>query len=341
MRRPIWTGMVSMPTPMHRPPASLRGRWFTTEQALAAGVHRKQLSGPRYVSILPRVWCCPGTVPEAGTPEGIVARLPALHAVYPNSIGSHLTAAIVLELRLPRRANRNVQLHLTRDGAANPPRGRGIVGHEAVLEPADVWSRHGVHVTGPARTLLDLAAMRTATGYPLLSDDQLVGVIDGVVNQHSTGYRKGRPALREMSELVEDLRRCSGRRGIGRLRPALARAAVGVDSVLETRARLLLWRYGLGSWVTDLELSVPGHRLVWPDLADPVHRISLQLEGPHHDERRQRIRDIERQRATEAAGWTEIRVVAADLETGPMDRPGSVPRLVGLVRAARARTAPR
>ena len=47
--------------------------------------------------------------------------------------------------------------------------------------------------------------------------------------------------------------------------------------------RLLLEAFGLRGWVTDIELTAPGHRPVWPDLADVGNRLALQIEGPHHD----------------------------------------------------------
>lgn len=86
-----------------------------------------------------------------------------------------------------------------------------------------------------------------------------MAVVDGIINDHQTGFHKGTLAPRSKPALEEDLDRLAGHRGVVRVRRAVARAVVGVDSVLETQARLLLAEYGLGKWVTDVELSVPGH----------------------------------------------------------------------------------
>lgn len=328
-----------MPTPRHVPPQSLRSRWFTTEEAAAAGVHRKQLSGQYYVSVLPHLWVTRETH-DAGTMtdtvDGLRRNLPTLRRLYPAAVGSHLTAAITLELRLPTRVTAMAGLHLTVAPGTPAPRGCDVVGHRAALDDTDTWGNARLRVTSPARTIVDLAAMKTPRGNFLVTDDELVAVIDGVINEHATGYHKGKPPLRSRARLAQDLTRLTGLRGTARVRKALARAVVGVDSALETQARLVLAAHGLTGWVTDVELSTPGHRIVWPDLADPNRRIALQIEGAHHDQRGQRVRDIERQRATEAAGWIEIRIVAADLVVGPYDPPGSVPRLIRLVREARA-----
>lgn len=97
--------------------------------------------------------------------------------------------------------------------------------------------------------------------------------------------------------------------------------------------RLLLEAFGLRGWVTDIELTAPGHRPVWPGLADVGNRLALQIEGPHHDGIDQRVRDIERERATVAVGWREIRLSWKDMR---QKVPGTAPEAVRLVRAARA-----
>lgn len=304
------------------------------------GVHPGQLHGGCYVSVHHGIW----SVREApvqdgpGTSRGLNARLPALMEVFPDGVLSHLTAAILLGFRLPHRVLEMARIHLSQPGAKNPPRGRNFVGHRLHLTGAQIWRAGGFPVTAPARTLVDLAAMKTRGGRYLFAEDDLVALVDGVINEHATGFHAGRLAQRSKSALTDDLDELAGHRGVARVRRAVGRAVVGVDSVLETRARLLLEDHGLTGWVTDVELTVRGHRSVWPDLADPQHRIALQIEGAHHDERGQRVRDIERHRATEAAGWIEIRVVAADLVVGPTAPAGSVPRLIQLVRQARARS---
>ncbi|MCT2180986.1 endonuclease domain-containing protein [Kocuria sp. p3-SID1433] len=182
---------------------------------------------------------------------------------------SHVTAAQVLGLRLSKRLRGSTAIHLTQTAGRKAPRRVGVVGHRALLVPEDVVMRARMRVTGPTRTAVDLAGMTRGRGRPLLTDDDLL---------------------------------------------------------------VLLEAFGLRGWATDIELTAPGHRPVWPDLADVENRLALQIEGPHHDGIDQRVRDIERERATVAAGWREIRLSWKDMRQGA---PGTAPEAVRLVRAAR------
>lgn len=219
-------------------------------------------------------------------------------------------------------------------GAAAPRR-RGVVGHRAALAPEDIWRVGPVALTGPTRTVVDLASLSLRSGVPLLSDDDLVVLLDGLIDGHLTGPRAVHRPLRTPTELAADLARMVHVRGVGRVRRAAERALPAVDSALETRMRLMLERHGLTGWATDVELRPAGHRTVWPDLADREHRLCLQVEGPHHDEYGQRERDIARARATTAAGWKEIRLSSRDMVADRWSS-SSVPPAVALVRAARA-----
>lgn len=114
-------------------------------------------------------------------------------------------------------------------------------------------------------------------------------------------------------------------------RPLLT-CAPSVDSPLETRVGLCLERSGLTGWVTDLQIRAPGGGSIWPDLVDPVHRLSIQVEGAVHDLRNQRVRDIRRERITEAACQDHsatTRRRAAPGSSGGSRREGSGPGASG------------
>lgn len=259
-----------------------------------------------------------------------------MQSVQPRMLASHLSAARLYDMRLPRRVLQPPSIHLTANGGGgHAPGAASVIGHRGPVAGADIWRRDGIPLTSPARTLLDLSSWNADARRPMLTGDELVAVIDGVIVEHLTGMHSGVEPLRRKPELVTDIEAFAGRRGARRLRQALERSMPGVDSPLETETRLVLERHALRGWRTDVELAPPGYRRVWPDLADPVHRLSLQCDGAVHDDERQRIRDIERQRATEAAGWTEIRVLARDLRVSPWDPPGTEPMAVRMVRAAR------
>lgn len=327
--------MVHMPTPPHLTPVPLRGRAFTGADARAAGLTRGQLGGRAYRSEGRDLWSCAAHPTPAAEPGQAAPKAMPLQAVTPGAVISHVTAAKLLGLRLPARLRDSAELHLTQTAGRKAPRRRGVVGHRAVLSADDLRVAEGILVTGPTRTVVDLAAMRRGRGLPVLTDDDLVVLLDGVIEEHAAGPRAGLVRLRSKPEVAEDLGRMAHVRGVGRVRRGLERSVPAVDSALETRMRLLLQAHGLDGWVTDLELSPRGHRCVWPDLADEEHRIAVQIEGPHHDRPEQRHRDIERARATVAAGWREIRLTWKDML---VDGPGSVPEAVRLIRAARQAT---
>lgn len=218
-------------------------------------------------------------------------------------VASHTTAATLHRLPAPRAARAvRPAAHDVGDRKSSPWRcGRRSSGTPG---PADLRHVGAVRSTGPGRTLLDPASMLGAQGLPLITANQLIATVDGVINEHRTGIQADRPALRRLPELQEDLGRFLGRRGARRLRHAVERAAVGVDSPTETSLRLLLEDHGFTGWETDVEIRAAGHRPVQPDLADRYRRLALQFDGAVHEDGRQRMRDIERLRATEAAGWT-------------------------------------
>lgn len=325
--------MGPMPTPPHHPPASLQARTFTLDDARAAGLTRGQLSGRAYGSEVRSLWSCTEhRAPETPPGHAPSLALPA-QVVTPGAVISHVTAAQVLGLRLSKRLRTSTAVHLTQTAGRKAPRRIGVVGHRALLVPEDVVMRAEMLVTGPTRTAVDLAGMTRGQGRPLLTDDDLLVLLEGIIDEHSTGPRAGLGCLRPLEAMATDLRRMSRVRGVARVRQGLERALPAVDSALETRMRLLLEAFGLRGWVTDIELTAPGHRPVWPDLADVGNRLALQIEGPHHDGIDQRVRDIERERATAAAGWREIRLSWKDMR---QEVPGTAPEAVRLVRAARA-----
>lgn len=322
-----------MPRRPHTPPEDLPNRSFSTTEARSPGLTAHHLEGPGYRQLTRGVWIPAHLQTPADPTERVRTQLHGLLEAKHDCAASHLTAAQLLGLRLPDALRRDTRLHITRHNGYRPPGGHNVHGHCAELPPEDLVSMGGILSTGPARTAIDLAAMRELRWFRI-SDDDLVALLDGIICEHANGPLAGSEPMRSLPGLSADLDRMKGKRGVRRVRLALQRCAVGADSMLETRARLLLAHYDHTTpWITDHQLQAPGHRTVWPDLADIEHRLSLQLDGPHHDSPEQRLRDIDRLRATEAAGWTEIRVSFRDLQ--PIG--AQLPALIHLVRQARRR----
>lgn len=181
----------------------------------------------------------------------------------------------------------------------------------------------GVRVTSPARTYLDLAEF--------LRVEDLVAVGDHLVNAHDEHHPYPRTALCTVAELRRTVEAHPGKRGIKNARLALDMIRVGADSAQETLLRLALVEHGLPEPVLNHSLSLPWRGVcVWPDAAYPEWRLSLQYDGGVHDGKAQYLRDFERQRLTEEAGWTEVRIGKGDLK-------GSRPFAVVRVREALVR----
>lgn len=318
-----------MPAPRPVPPA-LRLGPFTAAEADALGVTDSQRRGRRYRTLSRGVhalagWGSGPDGEEPGRPAVLAGARPVL-ALTPGAVLSHASAGLVWGLRLPRRLQEVRPIHVTRVDDGVPPRRRGVIGHHAALVPWEIVAVEGVAVTVPVRTRLDLA--------PLLGPEELVVCVDGVVCEHRHGLLGGLPPLLSRTELTVLLRRYARRRGVRRLRLAVELSVPGADSAPETRLRLLLREHGITEVQTDHRLVAPDGTEVLPDLAVESARLSIQYEGAHHDRPGQREVDIRRQRRTEAAGWTEVRITHRDLVEDVVTASGTVPRAVALVRTA-------
>ncbi|MDO5618927.1 hypothetical protein [Kocuria sp.] len=320
-----------MPAKAHVPPRALHGRCFTAAQAAVLGVTPRQLAGPGYRRIMRGVWATRDFKLPDHPRDRLVEILGTLQDVAPQTVASHTTAAALLGLPLPGGLWRDPGLHLTRWDGRCAPRIEGVSGHRARVAPEDRRILAGVRLTAPVLSALQVAEMTNAAGQPLISHTALVALLDGMVREHKVGLHRGMVPTCSLAQVHTDLQRFAHTDGIRRVRAALDHVQVGADSALETYARLALAAAGFTDFHHDVEIRVPGLRPVHPDLADERRRISIQIEGPHHDQSGQRIRDIERLRVTQAAGWIEIRVTAADLFVQPGQ---TEPRIVQLVREA-------
>ncbi|OMH23679.1 hypothetical protein BKD30_11660 [Tersicoccus phoenicis] len=300
-------------------------RPFAVREAIAAGVSADRLRGHHLAAGIT------GARIPAELGGSVAVRARAAIAAMPTAVVSHTTAAALWGLPLPRRLQEAELLHVTH--AATPRTSavhrRGVVGHLAVLSEADVTVRGGVRVTTPARVFLDLASELTV--------DQLVAVGDAMVCWHADprGFEPDDPlvSLVDLQRRVAIVRR---RRGVRTARAALERVRVGADSEPETRLRLMLVDAGLPEPELNVWIAVNGRRrVVLPDLAYRQQLLSVQYDGAHHADPRQHALDIERADLTAAAGWTEVRIAAADLSAlVVVPGLGIVPRAVAKVAAA-------
>lgn len=190
----------------------------------------------------------------------------------------------------------------------------GVRVHQvAALDIRDVRLRHGLPVTAPARTLIDLAAGPHDVD-AALNEARVQGLLDDAA-------------------LHAALERAPGRTGTARLR-ALLGAEIGpalTRSELERRLRNLIRSAGL-PW-PRFNVMVHGHLVdaVWPEL-----RVVLETDGYRvHGHRSAFERDRKRDLTLAAAGYLVIRVSWRQLCAEPM---AVLARLAESLALARERT---
>jgi predicted transcriptional regulator of viral defense system len=201
----------------------------------------------------------------------------AVLAAGPGAALSHEQAGEVYGLRGRRRA----PIEVTVPAGAMRLR-PGIRIHRRALSEADITTRHGIRVTTPVRTLLDLADR--------LSERQL----EAAVNEA------------DRLDLVdpERLRAAAAGRGAPTLRDLLDRDTFALtDSELERRFLPIVRRAGLPPPLTQQRLNGFRVDFFWPDLALVVETDGLR----YHRTPAQQARDRRRDQAHAAAGLTPLR----------------------------------
>ena len=206
----------------------------------------------------------------------------AVLASGPGAALSHGSAAELYEIR--RRVRAPIEVSVTYHGN---PRRKGIRVHRrAVLGGQDVTRHHGIRVTTPILTIIDLA--------PRLPDDDLEGLVgDADIRGLCTPE-----ALR--AALDEGPRRA----GVARLRKLLDKQTFRLTrSKLERLFLPLAESAGLlrpltRQWVNGFEVD-----FYWPDLRLVVEADSLR----YHRTAAQQTEDMVRDQAHAASGLTYLR----------------------------------
>jgi very-short-patch-repair endonuclease len=208
---------------------------------------------------------------------------------------SHGTAAVLWSLLAPSAGGR---IHVTVTGA---PRGRhaGIQIHRlgSPLPPADCTVRHGVPVTSPARTLLDLAAT--------VGSAELQRAFESALQDR----------LVTMGALQDLLARNRRRRGAGRLAALLPAAgdAQVTRSHMERAFLQLVRRYGLPAPATNVGVRGFVVDCYWQDAG-----LVVELDGYRvHGTRPAFEADRRRNAALLAAGLRVLRLSWRQIDETP------------------------
>lgn len=291
---------------------------FTADAAAGFGVSRSQLRRLVQRRLVRRV--VRGVYAAAQAPDDLAFRASALALVLPpDAVATDRTAAWLHGVDLLPRSSALVAppIEFFRP-PGNRARRPGVDSGERTLLPRDVVAVGGVHATSPTRTALDLA--RLVWRFDALAAlDQFL---------HAGVSR---------TELIAELHRFRGYRGVVQARALVPLADPRAESVAESALRLHWYDAGLPRpelqvWIHD-EAGVAVYRL---DLALPEVRFAAEYDGAEfHSSAVARERDLRRRTWLDhTAGWV-IEVFANDDVYRPYSDPG--PRLLAGLRRARAR----
>lgn len=186
----------------------------------------------------------------------------------PDAVFGHVTAAVLLGL--PVWAVPLDRLHVLRSRPTGARTRGDLVVHSGALASDDVVEVDGLRLTGPARTVVDLARSLPAEQALVVADGALhAAVVDG-----HTGCP--RPGATSPDDITSALARATGTTGVGAARRTLALVDPASESPGETRSRLRMHLSGLPTPVT--QWPVPGTRYR-ADFAWPGLRVVGEFDG--------------------------------------------------------------
>ena len=294
-------------------PPELKGRPFTVAEAYALGLGEGRLRD----ADLSR---STHGVRRFGETASLVQLAEATRLVLPvGSAFSHLTAARLLGLPMPRRWTITEPLDVMNVTAAAKIRRAGCTGHRG-LESRRVITRKNMSVVSQEDTWCDLAAAA------VLDLDELIVVGDEVVH-----HRRGI----SLTQLAGAIRQRRGRRGSRLMAEAFPQLRPRSNSPMETRARLVFLRGGL----PEPELNVvinDQHSGQWLSDSDFVwrkRRVVAEFDGDHHrTDRRQWQNDVARCQNLQDDGWAFVQLTYPDVMIYPrnLKTVNRLHRLLGL-----------
>ncbi|MGQ0466514.1 MAG: hypothetical protein ACT4QG_14470 [Sporichthyaceae bacterium] len=274
---------------------------FLRREAKKSGLSRRRLDSGDYAS------CFRGVLLPSDRPVNIEDRCRAARLVVPGrSLFSHHTAAELYKIPAPR----DTLIHLSLISEIEP-RIQGISAHRVLELPAPHWV-HGLPVTSPGRTFVDLASR--------LDLPNLVAAGDGLARLDGT-----------TDNIADAISAGSKRRGIRLAREAYRYLDPRAASAPESHLRLLLTQAGFPpDLVNEPIADENGLWIAEPDLGYWV-RLALEYEGRHHQsDHRQWESDIDRDARYQASDWHLIKVTSTMLYHRPQQL---VARVANVLRA--------
>ncbi|TMC03091.1 MAG: DUF559 domain-containing protein [Chloroflexi bacterium] len=192
------------------------------------------------------------------------------------------------------------------------PNRPGVLARYSDLRADDIVVCAGIPTTSPVRTAFDVARR--------CDEVQAIVAVDAVLHACSV-----RPAA--ITAYANDGR--TSWHGVHRVPAVLAQAASGAESPMETRLRLVLTRSGLPMPILQHRVRDERRTVVARlDLAYVESRLGIEYDGGDHWTPTAVRRDLRRQNALRALGWSLLRFTADDVLHNPT-------RLLAQVEAAR------
>ena len=175
---------------------------------------------------------------------------------------------------------------------------KGVRVHRTEFAEPDVErSIDDLLITSPLRTAWDVAVLETVP--------TAVGVLDAML-------RSGLVTTAGLRELLD---RSVGRWGRQRARRAFDHVDARSESPPESWVRVTCALGGLPAPVPQFDVVDDGTWLARVDLAWPEAEVVVEYEGEHHVDGLRIVRDDARLGRLVAAGWTIVRLSAADLRS--------------------------
>ena len=301
-----------MPSTQWQPPDQL-ARPVTVAQARSLGVPWRRLREP-YLHRPTR------SVRSAAPAQSVEERARSFVVALPGDIVfSHVTAAQLWGLSLPRVLEGQPDLDVMRPSSRIRIRRTGCLGHRG-LERRTAVRLRGLPVTGLADTWVDLGEV---VGRGLHLDDlvvlgdevatRLVGPPDPL-----TGLPDPGDGIARLAEALAGRVRPRGKR---LLEQALRLVRAPVRSPMETRARLLFVRARFPE--PEVNLPVTGRDGQWlleGDLVWRAQRVVGEYQGKDHASIKQRSYDAVRQVVAGEEGWKVLEIYAEDVFQRPRRR---------------------
>lgn len=237
---------------------------------------------------------CPTSIPDDTETRARCARL-----VLPDhAVVCDRSAAVIhgVEILDPTERGTTPPLEIVSLRGRNVSQLTGVYAGSRELLPEDITTIHGVPVTTPLRTALDLACLR--------GPHKALATLDAFMRQHDL----------TQADYARLLRRFRRRRGVVQVRRLVPWASPDSESPGESFTRYLILEEGLDApepqvWVRN----VPGFGWCRLDLAYRHLRIAVEYDGREAHGPEQAAHDQARRAALRDLGWIVIVVQSMDL----------------------------